>query len=189
MRIIRKYECADIYNKEHSREIIQLLGMNTVDSILVTRVDAQVRKFLRRHGLVGIRFMEFGRQSQYGLKPGEAEEFLSANLPRFKIFRVEQSLKKYDSFFMEIQGEFILSRFNCSIEGTFNCEPGHSLKEINRIGLPIGPIVERSAAIHKVKSILMLHGLYDVVAEMTLYRVPVGMYRDNYICWELRTRY
>ena len=40
-----------------------------------------------------------------------------------------------------------------------------------------------------VREIMQVHALYDVVVEMTVYNCAVGLWQDDYVCWELRTNY
>jgi len=188
-REIKQYDGRPIGSKEQSKRLVLDLGLNTVESRIVTELDTDTLTFLEKYPLYGVRYMEFGRPAQYALTGAEAAKFLEHHLPKEKEFRVEQSLMKYDARNMLVQGEFEWGGNDTFLEGTYNVERGHSLKEINEIGRPLGQWEQYLSRFFRVKDILMLHRLVNVVVELTLYNCSVGMWGDDYIVWELRNKY
>jgi hypothetical protein len=191
IRPFGKYDGAPIRNKEHSKQVIEALGINTADNILVTTIDPRTIEFLRRYDLYGVRYMTVAQPSQYGLIAQEAIAYLRQHLPEHKLFRVEQSMKDRDANNLLLQGEFF---WDCDahaeqLTGMYTLLRGRSLKDINSTGQPITPWCERDWRFRRVLDVLRLYNLRNVVVELTLYNCGVGMYRDDYICWELRNQY
>ena len=84
-----RYDGRPISSKAQSKELVLALGLNTVESRLVTALDVDTCRFLNKYDRYGVRYMVFGMPSQYALTPAEALAFLKRNLPKHGQFRVD----------------------------------------------------------------------------------------------------
>jgi len=187
-------------------ELLMKLGLNVNDYYIITadvwnKINKPIAglphilsrtsfgQFISKYWLFGVRFLVISAPSQYGLDQTAMLDFLDENIEEFERFKVDASMKKYDADNMIVQGEFMMSEGDDYLTGVYNIEKDHSLKEINMIGKPLEGIAKHWWAFRRIKDIMMLHRLYDVVVELSLYNCKVGLWGDEYICWELRNIY
>jgi len=187
-----------IKNKIQSEEIINKLGLNGIEQIIIIENEwSKIDKYIKETGYThySVRSLKADGKFHHNLSIYELYKLIWSMKSGTKV-QIVQSLKKQDESDLLLQG-YVCVFDNYDIIAELNDKPGFAMRQVMNVSEQELKMkyyfndVENKAPRCLVNSgiidLIYEKGLFNCVVEFTYYNTPVGRNKEQLLIWEVRS--